>query len=141
MAITGRKPKPESERRNRVRPVHDWLEVECVPFVGARKLPHRRPTGLPWPKETKRWWQAVSTMPHCVIWQESDWRFALDTAIVAAAFHDGDLQRAKELRDREKVMGTTADARRDLRIRYIDPIAPEERQGVTAIDTYRRRLE
>jgi len=79
-------------------------------------------------------------MPHCILWDKSDWQFAKDTAIIAAAFHAGDLYRAQELRQREKVMGTTMDARRDLRIRYVEAVPEEEREGVTAIEEYRRRL-
>jgi hypothetical protein len=80
-------------------------------------------------------------MPHVVLWTEADWQFALDSAEVAAAFHDGDVKQAVELRQRERIMGTTLDARRDLRIRYIQPIDQEERAGVAAIEEYRRRLE
>jgi hypothetical protein len=80
-------------------------------------------------------------MPHCRLWNPGDWQFALDTAMIAAAFHAGDIKQAVELRQREKVMGTTLDARRDLRIRYIEPLPKEERVGVTAIEDYRRALE
>lgn len=78
-------------------------------------------------------------MPHCIIWDSSDWQFAMDTAYVAAAFHRGNIKAATELRQREKIMGTTVDSRRDLRIRYVDPpvAAPA---GITAIDKYKQRL-
>lgn len=58
-------------------------------------------------------------MPHCIRWTESDWSFAIDTAMLAADFHDGQVTAATELRQREKIMGTTINARRDLRIRYL----------------------
>ncbi len=140
MPVAGRKPKPEGQRRHRVKPVHEWIEVQDAPFDNPFPLPSSQPSGLPWPAATKRWWQAVSMMPHCCLWGESDWQFAQDTAIVAAAFHKGDLHNANELRQREKIMGTTVDARRDLRIRYVGPIPEEEREGVTAIAEYRTRL-
>jgi len=79
-------------------------------------------------------------MPHCVLWTKADWWFALATAVIAAAFHRGDLRQAKELRQRERLLGTTADARRDLRIRYVDSVTEEKPIGVTAIEEYRRRL-
>lgn len=79
-------------------------------------------------------------MPHCVLWEKSDWQFAKDTAIIAAAFHAGDLVRAQELRQREKIMGTTADARRDLRIRYVEPARKGTPNNVKAIEEYRARL-
>jgi len=40
------------------------------------------------------------------------------------------------LRNREKVLGTTIDSRRDLRIRYTEP-ASSPRAGVTNLDQYR----
>ena len=82
-------------------------------------------------------------MPHCVLWQPSDWQFAIDTAVLHAAFARGDLARSKELRVREKVLGTTAEARRDLRIRYVGAeAAPEEPQAPAAVvdlESERRR--
>jgi hypothetical protein len=43
---------------------------------------------------------------------------------------------ATELRNREKVLGTTIDSRRDLRIRYTEP-ASSPPSGVTNRDQYR----
>jgi hypothetical protein len=79
-------------------------------------------------------------MPHCVLWTAAEWRYALDTAMVAAAFHSGDLKQAKELRQREAVLGTTLDARRQLRIRYVADTADRKAAGPAAIESYRRRL-
>ncbi len=130
MPVAGRKPKEDGSKRNRVKPVHDWLEIEDVPYAGddAPNLPTRRtfmtkegPTQLGMVTQTKRWWATVSSMPHCVLWTAADWQFALTTAFVADDVFRGDSGRAAELRQREKVMGTTMDSRRDLRIRYVDP--------------------
>ena len=141
MPVAGRKPKPDGQKRNRVAPVHDWTEVPNVPFAGGPKLPARMPDSKGWPAWTKRWWKAVSSMPHCALWEDGDWQFALDTALIAAAFHSGDTKSATELRQREKILGTTVDARRDLRIRYVEPAAElEEAAGVTSIDDYRASL-
>jgi hypothetical protein len=58
------------------------------------------------------------------LWSESDWEFAFDTAALKAKFHAEPASAlATEMRNREKVLGTTADFRRDLRIRYVDPAA------------------
>jgi hypothetical protein len=78
-------------------------------------------------------------MPHCVLWDEEDWQFAIDTAFVAAKFHGGDIKAATELRQREKIMGTTMDARRDQRIRYVEPTV-EMPAGITALEEYKARL-
>lgn len=136
MPVAGRKPKAEAERRNRTRPTHDWIEVQKEPFAGGPRLPR----GPGWSTATRRWWAVVSRMPHCVLWDESDWQFALDTAVLVAGFHSGDLKLATEVRQREKIMGTTLDARRDLRIRYVDTLPEEARAGVAAIDDYKKRL-
>lgn len=141
MPVAGRKPKPEGQKRNRVKPTYEWTEVPDVPFEDPPRLP-RRPRGS-WPAPTKRWFKAVSTMPHCVLWSEADWQFVFDTAVLVAAFHDGDLKLAAEIRQREKVIGTTADARRDLRIRYVSASDPETEvsgENVTSIDDYRASL-
>jgi len=139
--LPGSKPNEGQPVRHRVKPRHDWLEVENKPFRGRHDLPAIQPDGRPWPDATRSWWKVISRMPHCRLWNPGDWQFALDTAMIAAAFHAGDIKQAVELRQREKVMGTTLDARRDLRIRYIEPLPKEERVGVTAIEDYRRALE
>ena len=48
----------------------------------------------------------------------------------------GPIGLATELRNREKVLGTTIDSRRDLRIRYTEP-ASSPPAGVTNLDQYR----
>jgi hypothetical protein len=134
MPVAGRKPKPEGQRRNHHKPTHDWVEVPNVPFEGGPKLPRRKGG---WPAFTKRWWETVSAMPHCVLWAPADWQFALDTALIAAEFHEGGVRVATELRQREKVLGTTMDARRDLRIRYVEVQGEVDDPGVTRLDDYR----
>ena len=139
MPVGGTKPKPDGQKRNRVKPTFEWTEVPDVPFKG-RPLPARQPGGTPWPPWTKQWWAAISRMPHCVLWTEADWRYALDTAVVAAKFHSGEIRAATELRNREKLLGNTFDSRRDLRIRYVDPNKRDEPAGVTNLDDYRAAL-
>jgi hypothetical protein len=74
---------------------------------------------------------------HARLWRASDCEFARDTIEIAAAFIDGGtVGLATELRNREKVLGTTIDSRRDLRIRYTEP-ASSPPAGVTNLDQYR----
>jgi len=107
---------------------HDWVEVEDKPFRGKVPvtLPDTRrivtmfgPSDVPLLALTRDWWASVSSMPHCRLWKLSDWLFALETAIVADAAFSGTVSAFGELRQRSKILGTTADARRDLRIRYV----------------------
>lgn len=141
MSPAGRKPNEGAPVRHKVRPVHQWFDVPDVPFEGdVPALPKTQPGQPSWPTATKHWWESISRMPHCILWHDSDWQFALDTALVAAAFHRGDEKSAAtELRRREKVMGTTLEARRNLRIRYVE-VQDESQAGVTAIEEYRERL-
>lgn len=147
MPVTGRKPK-EGPKRNRNAPTYDWVEVEDAPFAGRVpvRLPARRLLGddmVPLLSMTKAWWDAVRRMPHCSMWALSDWHFALTTALVADLAFRGSAPAASELRQREKILGTTLDARRDLRIRYVEKqaaTAPAVSASVTNLTDRRDRL-
>jgi hypothetical protein len=139
MPVAGRKPKPPGQAVNRVKPVYDWVDVPDRPFEDGPRLPSRRACGKGWPASVKRWWRVVSAMPHCVLWAESDWLFAEQTAELVARFYLGDARLGPEVRQRERVLGTTADFRRDLRIRYVEDVAAagEDATVVTRLDDYR----
>lgn len=153
MPMPGRKPKPPDQRRNRMPPRHEWTEVPNVAFKG-RPLPPR-PLNLrigqescpldQWPALTQQWWRTISSMPHCALWDEAEWQFAADTMILVAGFHLGDMRLSTEIRNREKIMGTTPDSRRDLRIRYVDADSgtesdPVDTASVTAMADYQRMV-
>jgi hypothetical protein len=146
MPVTGRKPKPEGQAITRHKPTTDWVEVEDVPYDGERPdLPAKRtvmtqfgPKDFAVKKMTRQWWDVISSMPHCNLWTLSDWAFAVTTAMVADAVFSGTTGAAAELRQREKILGTTVDFRRDLRIRYVDPkTSVETAANVTQLDDYR----
>ena len=145
MAVAGRKPAASGQTRHRVKPSTDWTEVQNVPYSGERPaLPKTRTVISREGQEkvtlqamTKQWWEAISTMPHCVLWTSSDWMFALSTATVADAAFCGVSSAATELRNREKVLGTTVEYRRDLRIRYVDAPVKEQPAEVANIADYR----
>ena len=145
MAVAGRKPAASGQTRHRVKPSTDWTEVQNVPYSGERpELPETRTVisregqaSVTLQAMTKQWWEAISTMPHCVLWTSSDWMFALSTATVADAAFCGVSSAATELRNREKVLGTTVEYRRDLRIRYVDAPAKEQPAEVANIADYR----
>lgn len=121
MAIRGPKPKAETLSR-RHRSAHGWTEVENVPFKGGRRLSRTRPDGQPWLQRTRHKWRAWSTMPHCCLWRDSDWEFALTAAFIADEFYrTGKTAWASELRHWERVMAVTMDDRRSQRIVYVEP--------------------
>ena len=79
-------------------------------------------------------------MPHARLWRESDWDFAVDTAALAARFYESNgTALAAELRQRERILGTTADARRDLRVRHV-PVRRQELATVHQADDYQGLL-
>ena len=64
--------------------------------------------------------------------------FALDTLELAADFHKtGEPRFGTELRNREKVLGTTLDYLRGLRIRYVDAKPASPPAAVANIADYR----
>ena len=147
MGLPGNKPS-NRPTTNRVKSPHDWSEFSNVAYDGPRpELPLSRtvlkdgePVEYPLEIRTRDWWNAVSRMPHCVAWQDSDWVFAVETAMVHAVAAHGNISAMAELRMREKVMGTTMDARRDLRIRYVEPEVETILTLVPQLDDRRGRL-
>ena len=140
MAVSGRKPKPRGQAVNRSKPTHEWTEVPDTLFMNAPPLPEVRGNGQEWKERALHKWAVWSTMPHCVLWTESDWQFAIDTLELVSQFYSGkpSTMLATEIRNREKVMGTTVEYRRDLRIRYVDSVADEKPdEPVTRLDDYR----
>lgn len=138
MPAAGRKPKPEDQRRNQNRPTFDWIQVVNVPYEGPVPV-----LGGTVPARTKRWWQVVTKMPHCILWDEADWEFAVATAFVHAAFvkQGGSPSYASELRQREKLLGMTWDARRDLRIKYVEAVEDGSENAPVSIADRRKELE
>ena len=138
MSIRGRKPAEQGVSRNRHAPKHQWTDVEDIPFTGAPKLPSRRSNGKSWSSTLMQLWAAWSSMPHCRLWSPADWQFAITTLEVAARFEDnGTAAWGAELRYRERVLGTTYDARLGMRIRYVEPAAPEPVSAIRDISEFR----
>lgn len=133
MALTGPEAKPNKLGHS---PTAEWREVANVPFDdgGVRDLPKSPGGRRKWHPEVLEWWAAVRRMPHCVTWGDTDWLFARETAFYKQQLwrdvDQGDLRStlATEVRRREDQIGTTDEARRKLRIRYVDPAATEKRR-------------
>jgi len=101
-------------------------EVPDVPYRGKRPP---LPKGLS--PETAKWWDAVTRLPHVILWAAADW----EVALLAARLHSRFVRTgtgANELRLREAMLGTTPDTRAKLRIVYVDPTAAKPSKAPTA---------
>lgn len=129
-------------------PNGDWTLVPDVPFRAPKRrdLP-KLVLGAPVRAEVRTWWNTIKAMPHCVMWSESDWLFAFDTAVLKQEFYaEPHASLAAEIRRREDQLGTTAEARRKLGIRYVAPGAStrapvaKAAAGVSSLDERRARI-
>jgi hypothetical protein len=128
MAIgVGRRAEPDRSLVRNRRPLKEFHDIPNVPFHAGRK---RQLPPLPlsvdefgqgWPQATYNWWKALRVMPHCFLWSETDWEYALTTAWIHRRVWLGEYRLSGELRMRERAMGCTDEARRGLRIRYVAP--------------------
>lgn len=107
-------------------PSADWTDVPDTPFVGTSPDLPRLPRRERWHPMVEHWWEQVREMPHCALWRPVDWTFALETAYQKQAYWklaetgEQTTTAAVEIRRREDQMGTTIEALRKLRIRYVD---------------------
>lgn len=147
MALRGAPSKVGAINRNPK--VNESVTFEDVPYTGSKpNLPtHRtvqyvsKDAGLVTERVevselTESWWEAVTSLPHCIAWRDSDWSFALATALIADSVHAGDMTRAAELRTRETQMWATADSRRANKVTYTE-VQPESTSAVAQINDYR----
>ncbi|MBF9135303.1 hypothetical protein I0C86_41365 [Plantactinospora sp. S1510] len=153
MAYSGRPPKDNKHGRGYT---VDWNDVPAVDYTGPSPDLPEYPE-FEWNFRVREWWEMVRRMPHCALWSEMDWDFALVTAFMwqdwwRNYFSDETVHANKstEIRRREDQIGTTAEARRKLRIRYVEPaeLAKSEPEAtpaaggakVTNIQSRRNRL-
>ena len=160
MPRPGRHPAPD-HLRQRTNSPDEWLDVPNVPYRGRRPPFPRDRTVLTkngletvdWQPATRVWWDTITRLPHCALWSPGEWQVALATLVVFDNAQLGSTAAASHLLTREKQLGVTADARRQLRIRYVDPEtgqviadtgrddtgkrAPSVGKGVVQLDDYR----
>ena len=122
-------PAGKANKHGRVTTAGEWTEVVNLPYEGpSLDLPKPKRGGPKWLPEVEAWWEQVRRMPHCVLWEPSDWVFALETAYMKLdwwmEYNSGVVHSTKstEIRRREDQMGTTREARRKLMIRYVEPV-------------------
>ncbi|MGG7510897.1 hypothetical protein [Plantibacter sp. YIM 135249] len=71
-----------------------------------------------WPVTTREWWDQLDNHPLQSEFTDMDWSYLLDTARLHAAFWQGNLSLAGELRLREAKYGFTPEDRARLRIQF-----------------------
>jgi hypothetical protein len=71
-----------------------------------------------WPDQTQEWWAMWRDSPLSADFVANDWSELLDTALLHAAYWNGDLSVAGELRLRVGKFGATPEDRARLRIQF-----------------------
>jgi hypothetical protein len=120
----------------------EFVDVPDLPYTGPgsqRDLPEI--PGLPWYPQVEAWWATVRKMPHCRLWIEADWLFAIETAVLKnqiwGEIFGGALPAnlLSEERQRLALLGMTMEHRRKLGIRYADPaLFPDEDSAPVAAE-------
>lgn len=80
-----------------------------------------------WPAPTVEWWELLAVHPLAPTFIDADWQFLLDTARIHAAFWEGDLKLAAELRLREAKYGFTPEDRLRLRLQFAQTDEAEDK--------------
>lgn len=127
MAGNGPPPKDPSKRARRNKDVAQ-LRIVTIDPVDQPDLPEfdvettrdGESVMLPfqWPAATRDWWSMLALHPLSGEFTEIDWSYLLDTARLHAAFWQGRLDFASELRLREAKYGFTPEDRARLRIQF-----------------------
>lgn len=105
-------------------------------------MPERDALGMPWPAQTRRWWESWRRSPQAVTFTATDWDFLLDSAVLHAALWRGDVKAAAELRLRVALFGATPADRARLRLSVKAPAAgavPEARAAAAAASSASKR--
>lgn len=112
MAGHGPAPKNPDARVRRHKPA-EMRVIEAEPSAQPNL-----PTDFAWPARTCEWWQMWADSPLSAEFTTNDWSELLDTALIHAAFWDGKLALAPELRLRVAKFGATPEDRARLKITF-----------------------
>lgn len=134
-----RYPKPDSERRNRTKPVFEWTDL---PAEGRKGPAPKLPPWRQWSPKTRSWWKTLWAKPQAVAWEPDG-----STLWTLAALYDdlitGRAEASKvsaEVRNHEDRHGLNPKAMLQLRWRLVaDEVAeqrvePPKRPSLRAID-------
>lgn len=139
MAGRGPAPKPDDTRARRNKPP---APAQNLSVDGELRGP-TLPKGMTWPEPTKKWWLNWRKSAQAKTFVASDWDFLLETALLHAAFWDGDKTVAAELRLRVAKFGATPEDRLRLRMNITQPdedgAQGEPEKGSTAASASKER--
>lgn len=150
MSRSGPAPKDPSTRVRRNR---DNAVVRIVPMVAVPRPPLPEFTvqvtekgdiverTFNWPVMTREWWEMLDLHPLSHEFIAADWSYLMETARIHAAFWEGDMKVAGELRLRESKYGFTPEDRLKLRIQFAAATEAEIRAAETAErDSQRKKI-
>lgn len=125
-----RGPLAKTQKHGRTPSMVDTVEVLDEPFPGPWPELPKPPGRRKWHELAVRWWETIRVQPICSLWDEAEWLFAIETFVYkdelfrsATSDHGFKTTLLAEIRHREALLGTTAEARRRLRVVYVP--APE----------------
>lgn len=116
MAGAGPAPKPPERRAGKAKDPNPTTTLRAE-TASQPKLPGKAGD---WPQRTRQWWRMWGQSPQAEHFSSSDWDFLLDTAYLHAAFVQGDLKQAGELRLRVAKFGATPEDRARLRMQFAE---------------------
>lgn len=149
MAGVGPPPKNASKRARRnaddkqmrlIQPV-SAPQPELPDFTQPGVDADGEPADVPfvWPEQTKQWWRMLADHPLRHEFFETDWHYLLETALLHAAFWQGKLGLAAEIRLREAKYGFTPEDRARLRI-SVAQAAESEANAASKVLSARERM-
>jgi hypothetical protein len=110
----------------------DTIEVLDEPFPGPWPELPKPPGRRKWHDLAVRWWDTIRVQPICSLWDASEWLFAVETFVFkdelfrsSTSDHGFKTTLLAEIRHREAILGTTAEARRRLRVVYVPAPEPD----------------
>lgn len=124
MAGMGPPPKNANQRvrRNKDSVPHTTLRFEKVD-------PPPLPSRYAGNEEVERWWQTWVESPQADVFGTTDWQGLLDTLPLIAAYYDGNLKLAAEIRLRVAAYGSTPADRARLRMHFADADEKDSKRG------------
>lgn len=132
----GLPPKDPSKRRRRnADPIPQTVVIDDGELHGPEL-----PPVCDWPARTIAWWETWRRSPQAGEFTRTDWDFLIDTAVLHAAYWNGNMSIAAELRLRVAKFGATPEDRLRLRLSVTkpdEPAAPKGRAGMSRYEHLR----